>query len=548
MNDFAVSRDEIIERNPLDQVVRSYGIQLVKSSANQMKACCPFHDEKTPSFYVDTAKRLWKCFGCDTGGSVIDFVMRKESLSVGGAMAKLSGVQPQSPPPTIKASVVASYDYHDETGKLVYRAIRYNPKSFRQCQIKDGREVWNMDGARRVLYRLPKVLKAKFVWIVEGEKDADTLNALGFTATCNVGGAGKWMDGYTESVKGKEIVLCGDNDEPGRKHMELVLESIAGKVKSVRVVKVPEPFKDVSDYVASLDGAGNDVIAQSVFSLCEQSAVLKSGINLKIKSIADLEDDYQRQIKEGDTAIVNLGNWLRGFAGNVRGLIPGELVTIMADTGVGKTMILQNIAIACRPVQTLLFELELPGELTFERFAAIATGLPSADINSFYRDGKVANWRETRKLDHIYVCSEASLSIEKIRDYITKSELVTGSKPRLVLIDYIGLIKGRGMSRYEKLSTIAEDLKTLAKDTSTVVIVASQVRRDHERSEVSLHDAKDSGSIENSSGLVLGAWRDGSIDGEDCIKVKVLKNTKGRAGFTIECVIDGASLTIKQPL
>ncbi len=543
MNTFELSRDEIIERNPLERIVRGYGIELKTHNATQFKACCPFHADKTPSFFVDTKKNLFKCFGCDAAGSVIDFVSKKDGISVGDAMKKLSPAKAEPISPAAASKLVATYDYTDETGNLVYKVLRYSPKTFKQVQIKDGKEVWNMEGVRRVLYRLPRVLKSKIVWVVEGEKDADTLNTLGFIATCNVGGAGKWMDGYTDSLKGKEIVICGDNDKPGIEHVAKVLDSIAGKVKSVRVVKVPEPFKDISDYVASLDGADKEIQAQSVFSLVEKVAVLKGGINLPIKSISDLEEDYSIQSKTAHLSLLNLGNWLPSFSYSVRGLVPGELITILADTGVGKTMILQNIAISCRPIQTLLFEMELPGELTFERFAAIATGAKASEISEFYKGGKIANWRESRKLDHIHVCSEAKLSVATIEQYIIKSELVIGERPKLILLDYIGLVNGKGNSRYEKLSTIAEDLKALAKATGTILVVASQVKRDPDRSEVQLHDAKDSGSIENSSGLVLGAWREG--DGS-LLRIKILKNTKGRAGKIIDCDLNGENLRITE--
>ena len=66
-------------------------------------------------------------------------------------------------------------------------------------------------------------------------------------------------------------------------------------------------------------------------------------------------------------------------------------------------------------------------------------------------------------------------------------------------------------------------------------MLASQVRRDEERKSVDLHDAKDSGSIENSAQLVLGAWRSGG----DRMTIKVLKQTKMAGRGTIECRFDG---------
>ena len=93
--------------------------------------------------------------------------------------------------------IAAVYEYHDETGVLLYASVRFEPKAFRQGKPDgQGGLTWNMAGVRRVPYRLPELVRAaqagELVWIVEGEKDADRLAALGLVATTNVGGAGKW--------------------------------------------------------------------------------------------------------------------------------------------------------------------------------------------------------------------------------------------------------------------------------------------------------------------------------------------------------------------
>ena len=69
-------------------VLEKYGIRTVKAG-KQFKACCPFHDDSTPSLSVDPAKNVWHCFGCDKGGSVIDFVMLKEGLTFNEAVSRL---------------------------------------------------------------------------------------------------------------------------------------------------------------------------------------------------------------------------------------------------------------------------------------------------------------------------------------------------------------------------------------------------------------------------------------------------------------------------
>ncbi|MCC6545622.1 DNA primase [Candidatus Sumerlaeota bacterium] len=62
----------------------------LKKAGNSYKGRCPFHDEKTPSFNVVPSKGIFHCFGCGAGGSVIDFVMRKERLDFKEAVEKLA--------------------------------------------------------------------------------------------------------------------------------------------------------------------------------------------------------------------------------------------------------------------------------------------------------------------------------------------------------------------------------------------------------------------------------------------------------------------------
>ena len=114
-----------------------------------------------------------------------------------------------------------------------------------------------MKETRRVLYRLPQVIKAiqngETVYVVEGEKDADNLCKRGFVATCNAGGAGKWFKEYNEALQGARIVLSRDNDEAGLKHRDKVGHNLQGIAASVQALELPDlPEKgDVSDWLAA---------------------------------------------------------------------------------------------------------------------------------------------------------------------------------------------------------------------------------------------------------------------------------------------------------
>ena len=73
--------DDVRLRAKIQEVVEDSGVEL-KRAGSKLKACCPFHSERTPSFVVDPAKNTWHCYGsCAEGGDSISYVMKKESLS-----------------------------------------------------------------------------------------------------------------------------------------------------------------------------------------------------------------------------------------------------------------------------------------------------------------------------------------------------------------------------------------------------------------------------------------------------------------------------------
>lgn len=76
--------DKIHEAARIEEVVQDF-IALKKRGVNYV-ACCPFHQEKSPSFTVSPAKGLFKCFGCGVGGDAVNFVMRHEHFSYADAL------------------------------------------------------------------------------------------------------------------------------------------------------------------------------------------------------------------------------------------------------------------------------------------------------------------------------------------------------------------------------------------------------------------------------------------------------------------------------
>jgi hypothetical protein len=154
-------------------------------------------------------------------------------------------------------TIVATYDYRDANGKFLFQTVRFRPKRFAQRRpdpANKDRWIWDLAGVTREPYHLPELLSQpdQPVLIVEGEKDVHTLEGLGFVATTNPMGAGKWLHPFGRYFAGRRAVILPDHDHPGLLHAGQVAGNLMlwGSA-SIRVVLLPELLDggDVSDWV-----------------------------------------------------------------------------------------------------------------------------------------------------------------------------------------------------------------------------------------------------------------------------------------------------------
>lgn len=244
---------------------------------------CPVHDDRTPSFNV-SVKDNTVLVHCESGGCSQEDLIRE--------LIERNLWPKHEQPVTTPQRIVATYDYKDIHGNLVYQALRMGPlKDFRQRR-PDGKGgwLWNLDGVKRVLYRLPELLAAdpkRLRIIVEGEKDVDSLTSLGFVATSNVGGAGKWLPEYSEWFRNCNVCVIRDNDKRGYEHMVQVAKNLNAVAHSVRWLDLPglPPKGDVTDW---LNAGGN---ADQLKSLIKNAPLFTDDVIGEKPALADVQKE-----------------------------------------------------------------------------------------------------------------------------------------------------------------------------------------------------------------------------------------------------------------
>jgi hypothetical protein len=301
-----------------------------RKTTDGWECCCPAHEDKRASLSVSQKgdRVLVHCHaGCTPEEICAAVEIRLADL--------FAGKPPRNEKPG--KQIVAMYDYRNANGEVAYQVVRFDPKDFRQrkpdANAKDG-WMWNIKGVEKILFRLPEITReiqqGLPVFLCEGEKDVLAMRKHGFAATCNPGGAGKWQDSFSETLRGADVAIIADKDPPGREHAQLVAGKLHGIAKSVRVIELPDlggqPVKDAADFFAAR--GHNEVITELYDTTPEwvpsrgaqADAVSGGGENVEngvhFNGAADSRSAFSTFSTEGfslDAAIYPTGSWLARY-------------------------------------------------------------------------------------------------------------------------------------------------------------------------------------------------------------------------------------------
>jgi hypothetical protein len=215
------------------------------------------------------------------------------------------------------------YPYHYEDGTLAYETCRYNnPKDFAQRRPNpkwrpgagEPRYVWNLDGVRMVLYRLPYLLEGmrekpnNWVALVEGEKCSDTLETLGIMATTHALGSDHWRTEYAEPLTGRKVAIFYDCDpyyprqrkRPGPAWAVQAARDLLAVGCQVRICKPPgceiDTKDDVADYVLRNKHKTANEIRGELFDVISRTTDYFPGWELKT-GFASLQWSHRERLK-----------------------------------------------------------------------------------------------------------------------------------------------------------------------------------------------------------------------------------------------------------
>lgn len=273
-----------------------------KASGDELRAPCPYHQDKNPSFSVNLSTGVYKCFkpGCKLfhGGNIQTFLSIIEGISIDEADARVkadakNAPEEEAPEDRVKVKAAKAFPFAQEHILQRVEALM-NDKEVLDGLIQNTK--WTMDtikrfeiGYDRASKRFwipikennrivnirryhpnadPKVLNItgfgearlfpfanlenRELFLMEGEKDCILANQHGFNAITVTSGAGTFTSAWKQYFVDKDVVICYDIDEAGVLGAKKVADNIAPVARSLRVVALPidtPPNGDYTDYI-----------------------------------------------------------------------------------------------------------------------------------------------------------------------------------------------------------------------------------------------------------------------------------------------------------
>lgn len=196
--------DELLSRIDIVELIDQY--VPLKPQGRDHSACCPFHDEKTPSFTVSREKQFYYCFGCQASGSALRFLMNYQGLGFVEAVEELAdhlalevpregGTHPDAP-----ADLTPLYDILEESNKHFQRQLRQHPEATRAVEYLKQRGLTGEVAARFQIGFAPPGWDALSRTLGSSEARREQLKSAGLVAERGTGSSRRQYDRFRDRI------------------------------------------------------------------------------------------------------------------------------------------------------------------------------------------------------------------------------------------------------------------------------------------------------------------------------------------------------------
>jgi len=388
------------------------------------------------------------------------------------------------------AKIEKIYVYENADGKMVCEKERLEGKIFRfRHKDKDGKYVPNLKGITLVPYLLAKWKDTEEVLITEGEKDADAMAAMGFSATCAPFGAGSWPKELTSWFKDKKVHICYDVGNESKATM--VADKLLSVAKEVFIINLPSKIEeyDLSDYLAENSDRENP------------DKKIEAIANLYIKYTTRYEDKKEhriytaRELMEAKFAERDIF---------VQEWIERNCLTILGGMkGTGKSMLILNLMIALAqgkpflgfsvssPRCCLYIQQEMPASGMKERLKLMSVG---QDVELLAKNLHIINSRSNP-----YKLPNESHK-EKIFQKIGKIN------PDLLALDHLTTLHYKSENSTEQMNIVLDILFDITHRFEIGTLLVHHHGKPGETPRISAHDLRGASVISDRADNVISIY------------------------------------------
>lgn len=636
-------KDNIILRSDIPDYLSQMGVN-VRVSGKQYRCKCPIHDDANRDDAFSCTSKKWYCFEACEGGTIVELHMRLHQVSFTTALEQLADLydidyenndeyQQAKSYFTEQEELVHSfelnrssvidylrekrhlsdetiealrYGYNPERGSLTIpvrnsdgvmvahaeRNFRANMPKYINDKNNDyyskGDLLYNFDRAKRIMRKQGSIYLCEGYFDVASADD-EGLACAGYTGASLTNSQIRMLSReLAEFDKQFVVMLAPDNDDAGQGRVDQVREKFRqyGQNLNVRIVKIPEGYKDFSDlHVAGL--SIKDLPSEHIDVFCAMKYIdecpdreteyqfaieyldtvsnplIRSEIAERLakrwgKDVGDLislargvktESSLVNDFKDPLQAVAEFRNLMStgtvgtGFAeldASTNKFLKTEVVVLAAYSSVGKTFAAIEMALhaAFREKKNVIFfSMEMSAATLISRMVAMFMRTTENDVRNKLLSGDELALKVQRCLHKkLFIVDRNALTVDLIRNYVSVANTMVFENGRTdeIIVDYLQYMPGT--SKYEVMSETVRGFKPLSKELDITTVLLSQLNRDGKPWEKpDMTQMKGGGDVEATADWIIGMWRESenpvlSLDEQaakqDLVNMAILKGRR----------------------